>query len=1384
MKKVLKIFLVIVVLFEIFLYSDVVLANEPINENSEFVENNANYSRAYLEYLKLSDEEKKELDVIPRKYNIPLDSIYEDTIEEKEESGLCNLYGLNSQTSLFLAYSNELPEQFDLREKIEIPRKNQLGYGLCWAFASLRSLETNLALNGYGEYDFSEWHMAYFERNGFGYELKPESGGAFFNFKKYTSYNRGPVLESEVPYGTKYSEDKFEYLYNLESKAYVEKTIDFPTINKISGTYTDEELELFRNKVKKHIMENGSIYACIFSENIKMINGYSTLYNKASFIDHAISIIGWDDNFPKENFKDENGNMPNNNGAYIIINSWGSSNEIIYVSYEDFNIEEQMSGVVSSTTEIDDVTKVIKFEDENLYEAIKDEMGKNILSYNNETMEIKCINSDVITQLFLENKEINNINGIENFINLEKIYLYDNNITDLTPLWNIKTLQSIYASKNELRNLGNVTSMPNLIDLDISNNKITSIDNIRFLNGLERLYMQGNQLLNIDEIGSLEKLWNLNISENQIESIDFIESLKNLINIELCYNNIHDVSNLNERDYLNLSGNPITEGLDKLTNVSIIILDECSLDSCVLDILSKLNNLKSISLRKNNITDASKLKNLELNELDLSGNKNLELETVPVTTITYRLALDDCNISDVTIFKKFKGSDLSLNDNPITDVTQLKDIMINSISLRNTNLEDVSALNNVFSLDISGNKNITGLDKLSSVTSLLLNNCNISDITDLSNLKNLKVLKLENNNISSVDCLINLSNLNELYVSNNNIERIPDFHNLFYMDFSNNKITNIDNVVNWLNEFRVCGNLTNNFISEVPKFSNADFDLNLSNQTLNTDIEIMLNKDNRITLKNIITMAYKTRFQNVDLRKNAYDNQTRFETENCEIDFVNNQIIISPDILGKGIATIKINGGSYDGTIYKINYNTQENLEPVGIIVKRLPDKLIYLEGENFEPNGMAVDVIYENDIREEISDYIIVNGESLKSGEQSIFIRNNEKLELETKVDIMVYVEDEIINAQFPDKNLYNAIKYGSMYGPMSEAMKNMILNFNDDTNTLIMKKEIVYQIDSMYLEAKNIENISGIENFINLKYISLNNNENLEKIDELIGLSKLEVVNLSYTKVADIENLLNKSSIKNITIAQNANEIKDVHKQEIVLPKYIYQILTMQKEDDFSVDVNIYYEGKYDEFLIFTHSATTEIKIDNQKQVATVELDREITEEKKEGIRKISLWIEGGKTDRFLYDIIYNVKSEEILEISINEYQEEQDGEIKYIKNIAPGVTVDQVLEKIKVNSNATKIVYDGLTEVANNGILATGMKIVISLNNQVEEYIVVVSGDINGNGSITATDLTKIKNYILEKTLLTSLEFEAADLNNDGKITATELTKIKKYVLGLNV
>ena len=75
-----------------------------------------------------------------------------------------------------------LPSSYDTRETTQSPVKNQARNGICWTFGALAALEANLRNDGYGDFDFSELHMAYATSNtggntDYGYDRNPGKGG-------------------------------------------------------------------------------------------------------------------------------------------------------------------------------------------------------------------------------------------------------------------------------------------------------------------------------------------------------------------------------------------------------------------------------------------------------------------------------------------------------------------------------------------------------------------------------------------------------------------------------------------------------------------------------------------------------------------------------------------------------------------------------------------------------------------------------------------------------------------------------------------------------------------------------------------------------------------------------------------------------------------------------------------------------------------------------------------------------------------------------------------------------------------------------------------------------------------------------------------------------
>ncbi len=1321
------------------------------NANKSFAQENEvsdeeyeKYSEAYKEYLKLSDEEKAKLEVIPRKYNIPLDMLYED----EEET---NTFSSKVQKIVQFVKGGpdneeeEIPAYFNLREIIEIPVKNQEGYGLCWAFASIRSLETNLALHGYGDYDFSEMHVAYIEKNGFAEPINDESGANFSEFNHYLTNNYGPVLEEEAPYRN-YEEEEFDYIYNLESKAYLtEKTIDFPTVDKVYTEYTDEEITLFRNKIKKHIMENGSIYAVIDGDAITDKNSMATLYNTTDYINHAVSIIGWDDNYSKYNFLDKNENHPNANGAYIAVNSWGGEGDgidrldLIYISYEDCTVERDMSGVISATVNKEEVARTMSFEDRNLYEAIKECLGKNILEYNDSNMEIKCINVNSITDLDLSDREIQNINGIENFTELTSICLNNNQITDIDILWQMENLESINVNKNHLETLGNIEK----------NSKI------------KYLYISNNLLEDISQLENLDNLEYLEISHNRISNIDFIENLNNLQTIDLQYNNIEDVSKLAklqdqykfQNQYINLSGNPIKEGIDKLVNACEIELNDCNLDNSVIEVLTTLEGLRSLSLKNNNITDVSALNNLELSHLDLSGNKNIELNTIPLegTEIEdkeigkyklYALVLRDCNIIDISELENVEATYLDLSNNPIADITPLNNFNdIQTINLSNTNVSDVSSLAKLDTIILSGNKNLTGLDSLENAEYLELNDCNITDVSCLQSLNNLYYLGLNNNNITNIELLTHINNLGVLNLEHNNIENLPIFNNNNYIniDLAYNNITNVDNLTGFEEGWF---NLDNNNISYVPEFSDGVI-RTMKNQSFDVNVDIETDKNNRIEIPSILREAYKNRYDNYEgfYGKIGYELQTQFETTNCEIDFKTGEIIINPTELGEGIATIKVIRGEYDGTTFTINYDAKENLDLKNIEVKVLPNKLLYIEGEDFELGDAIIYEVYEGNVKQETTDFIIVNGENLSYGQETVTIRSNKNPELEIEVEILVYAEGEILTVEFPDEDLYEQIKCGlNIVSNINVYSEGMILESNDDTNMLLMKRELMDKITGIKIDS-NVENLAGLEHFTNLENIELYryNREVLKKQDR------------------------------------------------IELPKNIYQLLTLWEGNNAEAAIyydTFYYDDDTDETPYINYEGNkkiVEIEMDyeNEKAYITLDMDDEVEEEyhlitsivkggpggnpiKLDKIRGIEVKITG-TINGPRYIGFYETYNK--LEVNLEEYGEEQEEETTYLTGIGLNTTLAEIESKIETNGDK-KILYGDEEITSEDALIGTGYILVIFNEDDVKEYIIIVEGDISGDGIMDDIDLLKLARYKagLDLTLKTE-NLKAADLIKDG-------------------
>ncbi|WP_288528389.1 leucine-rich repeat domain-containing protein [uncultured Eubacterium sp.] len=137
---------------------------------------------------------------------------------------------------------------------------------------------------------------------------------------------------------------------------------------------------------------------------------------------------------------------------------------------------------------------------------------------------------------FIENEKVSNLDGIDKFYNLEKLYCSDLGLTSLDISKNPK-LNTVRASGNELKTI-TIGSLPNLTVFDCSENGITSLD----VSGCPQL---SDLKANINKIATLDlsknkELTKLNVFQNELSELDLSNNIK-LVQLRCSSNHIAEL---------------------------------------------------------------------------------------------------------------------------------------------------------------------------------------------------------------------------------------------------------------------------------------------------------------------------------------------------------------------------------------------------------------------------------------------------------------------------------------------------------------------------------------------------------------------------------------------------------------------------------------------------------------------------------------------------------------------------------------------------------------------------------------------------------------------------------------------------------------------------
>lgn len=907
-----------------------------VEKQEEEKKNNINNSDNYEKYQKLSEEEKKKTEVIPEKESKSIELI--DDIKEE------------------IDILNNLPSKYNLKDHIKLTVDDQNSYGLCWDFATLESMETYYQIKNKKEIDLSEISVDYLtSRKLFGYR-EPHDGGNF-SYVVGEGSIKGVKKEGKNEYRD-WNENEIWSLLETEDNYYITDYVDFPSIYKTNGKadVSDEELQEFRKLVKSHIMQNGSLYAVLDG---RMGSDKHSYRSENTWPSHAVSIVGWDDTYPKEKFTDlshpEKNNHPIHDGAYIIKNSWGTDfgeKGYYYISYDDQLIESELRGVLSLNTNkkhyLKELPNYLKeyIQKNDSYQIKRDKKGEYV--FPSELKTISFLN-------IKDNDQINNeeFSKIINMLpQLSNIIINNNNITDISSL----------------------TKLNNLVTLHIDNGgAIQDYSVIGQIKSLKSLTLSNSNLSDISFISNLEKLSYLDLTNNHISDISALANLK-LDSIILDSNNITDVSVLMNKDqlhYLSLNKNPGVVGYSEFPNLYYLSVSNC-----------ELSEIEPFHV-KGNFGISLSISNNHLTQLPYIENNTPKDPDEPL--YYYSIDAENNNIDSLSGLNKENVYYLNLAGNNFSDLSKLEDYFVNSINLSNNNLKDTSTFNNqnIKAMNLSNNKEIVISKELNSLNSIELDNCNIKSLKDIVMLNKLESISLNGNEIASLEGINKLSHLACLSLNNNQISSLDDIQNssISQLYLENNKIENLSGIENMEELYML--SLSNNPIKEIESLSK-------------------LKKLNYLYLDNIGT---------IDATKLSSSNdKLSISLQNNEIEGTMKSNWNVVNLSGSTLKEVDLNN-------IKSHYLNIENTKGtvkydklISNIIKRENDNYISI---TFNKNPISLDDIYEIDqkkIQLSIRGGTILEKENLKDNQYSI---NDMRLR---KLLIKSYTSSEIMNGYWND--------------------------------------------------------------------------------------------------------------------------------------------------------------------------------------------------------------------------------------------------------------------------------------------------------------------------------------------------------------------------------
>ena len=428
---------------------------------------------------------------------------------------------------------------------------------------------------------------------------------------------------------------------------------------------------------------------------------FSELYNFTSL--KVLKLYNYDDISLKgcenlaflENLYIENCNITD----YSAISNLSSLTHLYLLKSNNENVERLSSALANSS-----LSNLQNF-------GIADNISDAILTDNRAVTSNKTDVTDIssltkisettknaVKYLWLNNNQITNLNGIENFKNVYQLVIFSNrNLVNLSGLENMTELKFLYSQYcDKLQNIENLKNCSKLDTVCIQNCPLLcSLDGLENARNLKFLYASScnindasalvnttelnilnlNSNVNLQNIASIQnntKLYELHLKDDNNIAILDIRQISNLINkcsiLELPSKYYSLLDGITRREYRNMN----------LTDTSDEILALEGDTTCTeLSLEGNLNLCATEEGKKNFIKILASMTNLKA--LQLKGIKNLDsIEWIKTMPNLMELDLRGTAITDLTLLNTYaKNLETLLIDNEDIELSAIQDTINN-----------------------------------------------------------------------------------------------------------------------------------------------------------------------------------------------------------------------------------------------------------------------------------------------------------------------------------------------------------------------------------------------------------------------------------------------------------------------------------------------------------------------------------------------------------------------------------------------------------------------------------------------------------------------------------------------------------------------------------